>query len=123
MRSSGFALEDDEKLTAKSAGTFLPPVAAVESLPVEMLPIVANELAALHVAVIARLTVASPAPPRGHSTTEDHMVDIAEASRLTGMSRSWLYKQSLKLPFCKHIGRKLVFSRVGIHRWLSSRPR
>jgi excisionase family DNA binding protein len=49
------------------------------------------------------------------------MLDVAEASARTGMSRDWLYRKKDSLPFARRIGRKVLFSEAGLTRWLARR--
>lgn len=68
----------------------------------------------------ARLTAppaVAPSPSHGDST-----VDVDEAARLLGMSRSWVYRHAGRLPFARRVGRRsLRFSTSGIRRYLGSR--
>jgi excisionase family DNA binding protein len=51
----------------------------------------------------------------------DEAISAAEAARMLGMSRRWLYRQAPRLPFTRKIGRAVRFSRSGITRWLATR--
>src|SRR5262245_5949014 len=68
----------------------------------------------------ARLTAPpAVAPSLSHS---DETVDVDEAARLLGMSRSWVYRHAARLPFARRVGRRaLRFSTSGIRRYLASR--
>jgi predicted DNA-binding transcriptional regulator AlpA len=95
----------------------LPEPAAVATLPVEELPAVLAQLAALQSAVAARLADRPPPPP-----SSDETVDVDSAARLLGMSPSWLYRHAKQLPFTRRVGRRaLRFSVAGIQRYLVAR--
>jgi len=42
---------------------------------------------------------------------------VGEAATQLGVSVSWLYRRSSKLPFVVRIGRRLLFSARGLDRW------
>jgi hypothetical protein len=55
------------------------------------------------------------APAKG----DDELVDIDAAVRMLGLSASFLYHQ--KLPFIVKIGRRRMFSRAGIQRYIRTK--
>jgi predicted DNA-binding transcriptional regulator AlpA len=70
------------------------------------------DLAALLAAIAARMAQPVAKPGDG----PDNLVDIEEASRLLGVSRSWLYHR--KVPFTVKIGGRRMYSRDGIQRYI-----
>jgi predicted DNA-binding transcriptional regulator AlpA len=95
-------------------------LAALDELPADQLPEV---IGALETAK-SRMWMRLAAQPAGaHSTTDaDETVDVDQAARLLGMSRSWVYRHARRLPFAHRVGhRALRFSTGGIRRYLASR--
>jgi hypothetical protein len=92
-----------------------PALDMARTLPQEQLPAFLGALEEVRVTAFTRLTAISPA----HKPEE--LVGIAEASRRLGISKSYLYRNSGKFNFVSHIGRKLVFSSVGIDRYITAR--
>jgi predicted DNA-binding transcriptional regulator AlpA len=56
-----------------------------------------------------------PAPVQGQS---DELLDVAEVSRRLGLSRDYLYRHHSDFPFTRRVGRKLLFSALGIERYI-----
>jgi predicted DNA-binding transcriptional regulator AlpA len=54
---------------------------------------------------------------------DDGLVNSEKAATFLGVSRSWLYKNSGRLPFAKKVGGALRFDRRGMRRWLESQRR
>jgi len=62
----------------------------------------------------------------GHPTgrdEDDGLVNADEAAAYLAVSRSWLYKNSDRLPFAKKVGGALRFDKRGMRRWLESQRR
>lgn len=91
--------------------------ATAEALSLEQ---VIGELERIKATLWARLVtpVAS-----GQVRVEDRLLGIKEAALRMGMSQDWLYRHAKNLQFMKRIGRKVLFSEVGLTRWLASRGR
>src|SRR5262249_28023525 len=72
----------------------------------------------VHGAILARLLISLPVcAPQADA---DRLVDVEEASRLTGLSRDALYRRHL--PFKTKLGANtLRFSVNGISRWVASK--
>jgi predicted DNA-binding transcriptional regulator AlpA len=97
-------------------------LAALDELPSDRLPEVIGALETAKARAWARLTVPPAVAPS--ATHGDATVDVDEAARLLGMSRSWVYRHASRLPFaCRVGGRALRFSTTGIRRYLASRGR
>jgi hypothetical protein len=88
---------------------------AAMTLPMEELPRLIGDLEQIRVIALARLT--APAPV----SRADELVGIDEAARRLGISKHYLYRHAGKFQFSRHIGRKLVFSSLGIDRYIMSR--
>ena len=52
---------------------------------------------------------------------QDRNLGVGEAAALLGVSVSWLYRRSNKLPFVVRLGRRLLFSARGLDRWNQQR--
>jgi predicted DNA-binding transcriptional regulator AlpA len=60
--------------------------------------------------------------PSVERTPETRLVEIDEAARLLGMSKSWIYRNASTLPFVvRPNGHNLRFSVRGIEKWLQAR--
>jgi predicted DNA-binding transcriptional regulator AlpA len=84
-----------------------------EVLPAAELPIFLGELEVVRCTAMARLTRSAAAQP-----VDVRMLDVAEASRMLGMSEDYLYRNWHDFPFAKKIGGRLLFSSVGIDRFV-----
>jgi hypothetical protein len=78
--------------------------------------------AGLLVVVSARLLEPEPAAPPAASAG-DRMLKAAEASRLFGVSRSWLYEHGHQLGFARRPEgiRGVLFSERELRRWSDAR--
>jgi excisionase family DNA binding protein len=85
------------------------------SLPNEDLPRLLGDLAEISATASARL--ASPVV----EARPDEMLDVEEAARRMGFSKDYLYRHQRKFPFARKIGRKLLFSSVGLEKFLARR--
>jgi helix-turn-helix protein len=92
----------------------LPSADDIEAADPQKLPSLIARLAALQACAAARL-MALP------HCEHDRMLDVTETAARMSVSVDYLYKASSKLPFCRRIGRRLVFSEAGLERWLSTR--
>jgi hypothetical protein len=79
-------------------------------LPAEELPKLLGEIEEVRCTAMARLT--APIQPSG----ADELLSVAEASRRLGVSKDYLYRHGSDFPFTRRIGRKLLFSSLGIDR-------
>jgi predicted DNA-binding transcriptional regulator AlpA len=57
------------------------------------------------------------AKPHSNGASDDELVDVSEAARITGLSESALYHG--KFPFTVRLGRRRMFSRAGIQRYIA----
>ena len=84
--------------------------------PVDKIPAAIGELERIKVTLWSRL-----AQPERQE--EDRLLSIVEAMSRTGMSRTWLCRNAAagNLPCARKVGRRLLFSSVGLARWLAAR--
>jgi excisionase family DNA binding protein len=90
-------------------------LSAARTLPAEELPRLVGDLEEIKWVALVRLT--SPAaqhPP-------DELLNVEEAARRLGVSPGYLYRNHHRLPFTRHMGRKLLFSANGIEAYIRSR--
>jgi excisionase family DNA binding protein len=88
---------------------------AARTLPADALPDFLSSLEKVRVLAFARLM--APAP----NLKNDELVGIEEAARRLGISKHYLYRHAGQFPFVRHIGRKLLFSSLGIDRYITTR--
>jgi hypothetical protein len=86
---------------------------AARDLPVEALPRLLGELEEIRATAMARL--AAPAPV----AQQDQLLDVEHAAARLGLSADYLYRHSRDFPFTRRIGKRLLFSIVGIERYLA----
>ena len=94
----------------------LPDTAALDAVPVDQLPAVLVRLAALQLALGARLATVPPAKP----PVADGLLDVAQAAALLGRSESWVRKRGRTLPgFVQPTGQggQVRWSRVALLAW------
>ncbi len=90
----------------------------VAEIPIEAIPPLVMQLAALQSAMAVRLMLAQE---NAASNPDDRLLGIEEATRKLGVSMSWLYRRSSALSFVVRMGRKLMFSEQGIDRYIKQR--
>lgn len=88
----------------------------VGDLPPEDLPRLLGDLREIEATALGRLSVRA-----AQSAQPDELIDVEEAARRLGVCRSWLYHHHRNLPFGRRMGRKLVFSSLGIERYIRAR--
>jgi|SRR5215813_14144503 len=84
----------------------------VSELPPEQLPRLLGELEEIRCTAIARLSAAAPAP------VQDQLLDVEAAAQRLGVSRDYLYRHHARLPFTRRMGKRLLFSSVGIEKYI-----
>jgi excisionase family DNA binding protein len=94
----------------------------VQSLLASLAGIATTDLPALLgelevVRATALLKMAAPNPTELH----DELLCIEEAAARLGVSRDYLYRHSAKFPFTRRLGRKLLFSSLGIDKHIRQR--
>jgi excisionase family DNA binding protein len=93
----------------------------LDSLPTihrEQLPELLGELEVIRAAAMLRLSTVGAGP-----ATHDELLGIEAAAERLGVSTDYLYRNSKTLPFTRRMGRKLLFSSVGIDAYLKKKER
>jgi predicted DNA-binding transcriptional regulator AlpA len=86
---------------------------AARDLPVKDLPEFIGALEEVRVTAMLRLSAPTPA-----STQNDQLLNAAEAAQRLGMSKDWLYHNHSVFPFTRRVGRRLLFSALGIDKYI-----
>ena len=86
-------------------------------LSAEELPRLLGDLEEVRATAQARLL----APPS--QAVPDEWLDVTEAAALLKVSESYLYHKGAGLPFAKHFGKRLLFSRTGIEKHMKKAAR
>ena len=86
-------------------------------LPPEQLPRLLGELEEIRCTALSR--IAMPISPQ--SSDSDELLSVEEASRRLSVSKDYLYRHSEEFTFTRRMGRKLLFSRIGIERHIAQR--
>ena len=89
---------------------------AARTLPAALLPTLLGELEQIRWTAMARLS-----SPETHQPQSDKLLDINEAASRLGVSTGYLYRHARGFPFTRRIGRKLLFSSLGINAYLRQR--
>jgi predicted DNA-binding transcriptional regulator AlpA len=69
----------------------------------------------------ARVILGRGVERRADTAPADELLDIAEAARRLGMSRSWLYRNARRLPFTVRMGHVLRFDPRGLDKHVAAR--
>jgi excisionase family DNA binding protein len=80
--------------------------------PIDAIPYLLGDLETLRITLVRRLN--SPAPAQSH----DQLLSVDDAAERLGMSRNYLYRNSQKFPFTRHVGRSVRFSSLGIDSYI-----
>lgn len=89
---------------------------ALES-PREQLPRALAELEEVRYTLLAQLT----APAQIQSSGPDELIGVEEAARRLGCSEHYLYTHKEKYGFVRRIGRKVLFSALGVERYINQK--
>jgi predicted DNA-binding transcriptional regulator AlpA len=81
----------------------------------EEIPSLLGELEQIRVTALARLAM----PTAAIST--DELLDVGTTAKRLGVSRDYLYRNRKQFPFARRIGRKLLFSSVGLEKYMARR--
>jgi len=85
-------------------------LASVKEISPDDLPEFLGELEEIRVTALARLT--APAPP----SLRDELIDVPSAAQRLGVSEDYLYRNHARFPFTRRMGKRLLFSSLGIDR-------
>src|SRR4051794_5129458 len=99
-------------LDAKTGGELHIVLARVKQLPLQDLPRLLGDLEEIRLTALTRLT--TPA----FISQEDTLLDVQTASKRLGVSDDYLYRHHQQYPFTRRIGRKLLFSSLGIDAYI-----
>ena len=88
---------------------------AARELPVEELPELIGQLEAAKATAWARLSW----PPSG-THRHDELLTVETAATRLGVSADYLYRHSKDYPFTQRQGRKLLFSALGIDKYIQN---
>ena len=87
---------------------------SLSHMPVENVPELLGELEVIRASALMRLSV-----PTSGARTQDELLEISVAAARLGVSTDYLYRNSKVLPFTRRMGRKLLFSSLGIDSYLA----
>jgi len=82
-------------------------------LSVDQLPEFLGELEQVRVTAFTRLAVPILMQPQ-----IDRLLEVADSARLLGVSRDYLYRHHQQFPFTRREGRRLLFSLLGIQKYI-----
>lgn len=88
---------------------------AAQELPAGELPRLLGELEEVRCTAMARLT--APAPAQSQA---DELLSAPEAARRLGISQDYLYRHHRDFPFTRRVGRRLLFSALGIEKYIKT---
>jgi excisionase family DNA binding protein len=86
----------------------------VQELPAAELPRFLGELEEIRCTAMARLVASATV----QSPEADRLLSVDEASLRLGISKDYLFRHGGELPFTRRIGRKLLFSSLGINKYI-----
>ncbi len=90
-----------------------PVLLAARTLPPADLPRLLGDLEEVRTTALARLVV-----PVNAQHSPDHLLDAEEAARRLSISRDYLYHHHQQFSFTKRVGRRLLFSSIGIEQFI-----
>jgi len=102
-------------------------LAAVDDVPVPLVPSLLTQLAVAQTALAAaqvHLLARMLSPRESHTAAGDNerWLSTDEAAELLKVDRKWLYRRVKSLPFSRRLSRKkLLFSEVGLQEWMATR--
>jgi len=88
-----------------------------KELPSEQLARFLGDIEEVRCTALARLS-STPAP---RASEPDQLLTVMDASQKLGVSRDYLYRHSHDFSFTRRMGRKLLFSKIGIERHIAQR--
>ncbi len=92
-----------------------PALHLAEKLSLEEVAAFLGELEQIRVTALTRLS--SPVV----ASQPDELLDVCATAKRLGVSHDYLYRHQRKFPFARRIGRKLLFSSVGLEKFLARR--
>lgn len=91
--------------------------AAREVAP-EDLPALIGQLEAAKATAWQRLT----AKPESAQAEHDELIPVEVAAERLGLSKDYLYRHHSQYPFTRRQGRKLLFSALGLEKYIRQKP-
>jgi hypothetical protein len=88
---------------------------SLQGLSPDELPELMGELEVIRTTVLLRLSAPAPVPQH------DELLDVKAAAERLEVSADYLYNNHQKFPFTRRMGRKLLFSSLGIDSYLSKK--
>ena len=85
---------------------------SLRQMQVEQLPELLGELEVIRATALVKMSALSPAPQR------DELLNTEGAAARIGVSTDYLYRHAQQFPFTRRIGRKLLFSSLGIDAYI-----
>jgi excisionase family DNA binding protein len=104
-----------EKVTVAMRSELQSVMTALRELPAGELPRLLGELEEIRCTAMARLT--APAPTLFQA---DELLSAPQAARRLGISHDYLYRHHRELPFTRRVGRRLLFSALGIEKYIKT---
>ena len=93
-----------------------PVLEIARTLAADELPALLGELETIRVVALARIMTPRVVP-------DDALLDIAEAAKRLHVGVDYLYRHHERLPFARRIGKRVLFSSVGLNAYLLKRDR
>ena len=87
---------------------------SIEQMERDQLPQLLGELETIRATALMKMSAPSPSLPQ-----RDKLLTIESAADRIGVSTDYLYRNSKTLPFTRRVGRKLLFSSVGIDAYIN----
>jgi predicted DNA-binding transcriptional regulator AlpA len=108
-------MADHGELTGTMRNELQTVLMAARELPAGELPRLLGELEEIRCTAMARLAAPIPAQP-----PLDQLLNAAEAAHRLGISQDYLYRHHSDFPFSRRVGRRLLFSAMGIDRYIKT---
>jgi hypothetical protein len=87
---------------------------AATELPADEIARFLGELEEIRVTAMARLIGPAPSHPQQH----DELMATAKAAHRLGVSKDYLYRNHHNFSFTRRVGRRLLFSTLGIEKYI-----
>jgi hypothetical protein len=89
---------------------------SIRQIPADKLPQLLGELEVVRATAVMRLSSPASAPQ-----SHDELLSIEPAAERLGVSRDYLYHNHDKFTFTRRMGRKLLFSSLGIDAYIAKK--
>lgn len=130
------AIQDTAEAPGQESSTFEHQLARLaftirrtEGIPQDQIPSALSHLAALQASVagaqvilISRMIASRSNGDGDKETIAERWLTADQAAELLKVDRKWLYRRANALPFTRRLSRKkLLFSEIGLRRWMATR--